>query len=180
MPIDPLAGLHRHRSARRETSILALCSKRSLTTRCMAMRPAGVRRYHQSEASSNFRGGESDFEAARLAPSATECRRICSAIRSFSGISHSRDRGSKLSKAKCHRRKFSSLCSCSPADGFQLTSELRNDFPFTWRANRLPKPCDFLRSLAQKACARPAPTILSASRCLPDRCCEGPAIGPPR
>lgn len=33
----------------------------------MAMKPAGVRRYHQSGASSNFRGGESDFEAARLA-----------------------------------------------------------------------------------------------------------------
>lgn len=32
----------------------------------MAMKPAGVRRYHQSEASSNFRGGESDFEGGTL------------------------------------------------------------------------------------------------------------------
>lgn len=77
--------------------MLALCSNRS---GYMAMKPAGVRRYHQSEASSNVRGGESDFEAARLAPSAAECRRICSAIRSFSDVTHSRDRGAKWSNAK--------------------------------------------------------------------------------
>lgn len=55
------------------------------------MKPAGVRRYHQSEASSNFRGGKSEFEAARLAPSAAKCRRIPSAVRSCSGITHSRE-----------------------------------------------------------------------------------------